>query len=76
MAMRICSYCGTPYGDGPGDIFEAGPHPYERCLEFLEGQQDRLLDQLARVRRDVRTVRQHMAARDAEEARRRATCTN
>ena len=66
MAMRICSFCGTPYGDEPGDTFEAGPHPYERCLEVLERQQGKLLDQLTHVRRDICAVRQEMARRDKE----------
>lgn len=62
MAMRICNHCGEPYGDGwPGDIYPKGPHPYARCLEILEARQDKWLDQLMYVRRDIRTVKQRIA---------------
>lgn len=61
MATRMCSHCGEMYGDGwPGDIYPKGPHPYAHCLEVLETRQDKLLDQLMYVRRDIRTVKQAM----------------
>lgn len=68
MTIRICSHCGESYGDGwPGNIYPKGPHPYERCLEILEERQDKLLDQLMYVRRDIRSVRQRIAGKKEAE---------
>lgn len=54
MAQRCCSYCGRGYDD------REGPHAYKECEARLNEQIDVLLDQidnLVRVRREVRALR-------------------